>query len=102
MDALTLTAGSPAQRRPAHSHPPALAALRRSVLEALKGPEFQPAHAVPRRWPILRAHVLGVVAMLWQEGLLERTADPHSGGALPIYRATAAGLERLADATRDV
>lgn len=102
MDAPTLTSASRPPTRPVHSHPPALAALRRSVLETLKGPEFRPAHAVPRRWPVLRAHVLGVVSMLWQEGLLERMADPHSGGALPIYRATAAGLERLADPSRDV
>jgi hypothetical protein len=69
----------------------AMERLRRSVLEALRGPEYRTVHEIPRRWPVLRAHVMATVDMLLEEGLLERIADPRSAGMVPAYRATAAG-----------
>jgi hypothetical protein len=70
--------------------------LRIEVLYALRGPAYEPAHVVPSRWPVLRAHVAGMVRLLWEEGLLERIADPASAGTVPAYRASAAGRRELA------
>jgi hypothetical protein len=76
----------------------ALERLRRSVLEALRGPEFRTVHEIPRTWPVLRAHVFGVVDMLLEEGLIERNTNPGHADARPAYRATAAGRRELAAA----
>jgi DNA-binding MarR family transcriptional regulator len=84
------TLGGPATRESA------LEGLRRSVLEALRGPGFRSVHEIPRRWPVLRAHVSGVVDMLLKEGLVERTANPGKVATGPAYRATAAGQQELA------
>jgi hypothetical protein len=71
--------------------PPAVAALRLAVLDALRGPSPRSAYAVPRRWPVVRGHVLSMVRRLHGEGLLERVAGGEPGGGDAGYRATAAG-----------
>jgi DNA-binding HxlR family transcriptional regulator len=75
--------------------------LRRDVLEALRGPEFRSVGEIPRRWPVLRAHVRAVVRMLLEEGLVERIVDPRSAGMAALYRTTPAGLRALSPARED-
>jgi hypothetical protein len=79
-------------------HESAVTALRYAVLQELSGPDYRPAHTIRRRWPVLHAHIATTARLLHAEGLLERIADPASGGAVPAYRATSAGhaeLDRL-------
>ncbi len=74
---------------------PSVMALRKQVLEALEGPAYRTVHEIPRSWPVLRAHVGEVVRRLHDEGLIERVADPRSGGALPAYRLSPSGVAAL-------
>jgi hypothetical protein len=91
----TITAeAAAATQRPTGSAPARLA-LRHGILDALQGPEYRTVPEIPRAWSVPNADVAGAVRALWEEGLVERAADPRSAGALPAYRATAAGRQEL-------
>ena len=70
-------------------------ALRHAVLHSMQGPRYRTVYEIPRRWPVLHADVVGTVRALWEEGLLERIADPRSGGAASAYRSTESGAQAL-------
>jgi hypothetical protein len=65
---------------------PAADALRRDVLSALADGRGRAIAEIPRRWPVMHAHVAAVVGWLVAEGRLERVPDPRSGGAQAAYR----------------